>query len=163
MPPHKHIVIIGNGIAGITLAQHLRQHTANPITIISSESATHFSRTALMYVYMGHMQYKDIVPYEDWYWKENKLHLFHDRVENVNFENKNLLLKDGGTLAYDILILATGSKTAYYNWPGENLKGVQGLVTLQDLEKMEQMTRSVKEAVIVGGGLIGIEMAEMLH
>lgn len=112
---------------------------------------------------MGHMRYKDILPYPDWHWKKHNLVQVHDRVTAINFGNKTLTVQYGKPITYDILVLATGSCAAFYNWPGQDLKGVQGLVTLQDLESMEENTKGIKEAVVVGGGLIGIEMAEMLR
>lgn len=163
MQQDQHLVIVGNGIAGVTLAQQVRLHSQCRITLISSESATHFSRTALMYVYMGHMRYRDIVPFEDWYWRENKLEMLHEHVEKINFQHKQLHLREREPMEYDVLVLATGSRPAFYNWPGQHLKGVQGLVTLQDLELMELNTKGIEKAVVVGGGLIGIEMAEMLR
>jgi NADPH-dependent 2,4-dienoyl-CoA reductase/sulfur reductase-like enzyme len=159
----QHLVIIGNGIAGITLAQQVRLTSKCAISIISDESRTHFSRPALMYVYMGHMRRQDIIPYADWYYEEQQLNTIHDKVLAVDFENKTLQLEKGNPITYDVLVFATGSSLAYYNWPGLNSKGVQGLVTLQDLELMEQQTAGIKQAVVVGGGLIGIEMAEMLR
>ena len=66
-------------------------------------------------------------------------------------------------LSYDSLVLATGSIPNKFGWPGENLKGVQGLYTKQDLENLEALTPSIQDTVIVGGGLIGIELAEMLN
>ncbi len=159
----EHVVIIGNGIAGITLAQRLRARTASPVTIISDEAANHFSRPALMYVYMGHMRYQDIVPYPESYWQEKQISLIHDRVVSIDFENRTLNLRQGQPVKYSKLVLAVGSSAVYYNWPGQNYKGVQSLITLQDLELMQQQTIGLKEAVIVGGGLIGIEMAEMLQ
>ena len=68
----EHIAIIGNGISGITAARHIRKLSNKKITIISSETDYFFSRTALMYVYMGHMKFKHTQPYEDWFWKKNK-------------------------------------------------------------------------------------------
>ncbi|MDO6392313.1 FAD-dependent oxidoreductase [Pontibacter sp. BT731] len=159
----EHLVIIGNGIAGVTLAQHVRQGSDCRITMVSSESPLHFSRTALMYVYMGHMRFQDIVPYADWYWQEQKIELVHDYVERVETNDKKLVLRNGAPLHYDKLVLATGSSAAYHDWPGQMLKGVQGLVSLQDLEQMQANTAGIQAAVIVGGGLIGVEMAEMLR
>jgi len=81
----------------------------------------------------------------------------------VDFEGKKLYCQSGKTITYDQLVLATGSKPNKFGWPGQDLMGVQGLYSKQDLELMEKNTESgVKKAVIVGGGLIGIEMAEML-
>lgn len=163
MHEHQHLVIIGNGIAGITLAQQVRLKSKCSISLISAESPTHFSRPALMYVYMGHMRYQDIVPYADWYYREQQLTTVHDKVISVDFKNKTLNLEKGSPVTYDILVFATGSCPNFYNCPGVASKGVQGLVTLQDLELMERQTEGIKQAVVVGGGLIGIEMAEMLR
>ena len=67
------------------------------------------------------------------------------------------------TMNYDKLILACGSKSNKFGWPGQDLNGVQGLYSFQDLEAMEYSSHGLEKAVIVGGGLIGIEMAEMFH
>ncbi|MBB6610043.1 NAD(P)/FAD-dependent oxidoreductase [Pontibacter sp. Tf4] len=163
MKADQHVVVIGNGIAGITLAQRLRARAKCRITVISAESATHFSRPALMYVYMGHLRQQDIIPYADWYWKEQNITLLHDHVEKIDTDKKELQLQKGQSISYDILVLAIGSSAVYYNWPGQQLKGVQALVTWQDLELMQQQTIGIKQATIVGGGLIGVEMAEMLQ
>src|SRR5690606_16909933 len=144
----EHLVIIGNGIAGVTLAQRVRQGSDCRITMVSAESRLHFSRTALMYVYMGHMRFQDIVPYADWYWQEQKIELVHDFVERVDISQKKLMLRRGDPLHYDKLVLATGSSATYYNWPGQTLQGVQGLVSLQDLELMETNTAGIAQAVI---------------
>lgn len=162
----EHIVIIGNGIAGITAARHIRKLSNKKITVISAESEYFFSRTALMYVYMGHMKFNHTQPYENWFWKKNKINLLQAFVENVNHENKTLLLNGGASISYDKLIIATGSKPNKFGWPGQDLNGVQGLYSKQDLEKLEKNApnnKVCKRAVIVGGGLIGIEMAEMLR
>ena len=162
----EHIVIIGNGIAGITAARHIRKLSNKKITIISSEAEHFFSRTALMYVYMGHMRWRDIEPYESWFWQKNRLELTNAWVEIVDTENKRLHFKEGGTKTYDKLIIATGSVTNTFGWQGLELNGVQGLVSKQDLESLEKNAPNNKDcprAVIIGGGLIGVEMAEMLR
>ena len=162
----EHIVIIGNGIAGITAARHIRKLSDKRITIISAEADHFFSRTALMYVYMGHMRWEDIKPYEDWFWKKNRLELKKEYVEAIDTDNKTLHFKEGEPLSYDKLIIASGSTTNTFGWEGLDLNGVQGLVTKQDLELLEKNAPNNKvcpSAVIVGGGLIGIEMAEMLR
>lgn len=162
----EHIVIIGNGIAGITAARHIRKRSNKKITIISSEADHFFSRTALMYVYMGHMRWRDIEPYESWFWKKNRLELKKAYVEKVDADSKTLYFKENGSMVYDKLIIATGSTTHFYDWEGQDLKGVQGLVSKQDLENLEKNAPNNKvcqRAVIVGGGLIGVEMAEMLR
>ncbi|NNM08452.1 MAG: FAD-dependent oxidoreductase [Flavobacteriaceae bacterium] len=162
----EHIVIIGNGISGVTAARHIRKLSDKRITIISAETEHFFSRTALMYIYMGHMKYEHTKPYEDWFWEKNKIELKRAYVNEVMHEEKQLLLEDGAKISYDKLIIAVGSKSNKFGWPGQDLDGVQGLYSYQDLETLEQYApnkKVCKRAVIVGGGLIGIELAEMLH
>lgn len=159
----KKYVVIGNGIAGVTFARELRKRDAQAeILLVSGESEYFFSRTALMYVYMGHMTFEHTKPYEDWFWSKNRIGLKQAWVNSVDFNTKVLHLDGGEMISYDILILATGSKPNKFAWPGENLQGVQGLYSLQDLQLMESNTEGISGAVVVGGGLIGIEMAEML-
>lgn len=164
MRSNRHVVIIGNGIAGITCARHLRKLDEQvSITVISGESKYFFSRTALMYVFMGHMKFDHIQPYENWFWDKNRIELKQVWVTNIDFSAKSIEFDSGEKLGYDELVIASGSKPNKFGWPGQDLKGVQGLYSKQDLELMEESTKSgVERAVIVGGGLIGIEMAEML-
>ena len=61
----EHIVIIGNGISGVTLARNIRKLSDKKITLISSENEYFFSRTALMYVFMGHIKFEHTQPYEN--------------------------------------------------------------------------------------------------
>ncbi len=158
----KHIVIIGNGISGVTAARNIRKSSSHKITIISAESDHFFSRTALMYIFMGHMRYEDTKVYEDGFWEKNDINLLNGLVTKVDSENKKLALSNGSTIDYDQLILAVGSTPNKFGWPGQDIPGVQGLYSLQDVYLMQERSNNIRQAVIVGGGLIGIEMAEML-
>lgn len=159
----RQIVILGNGIAGITAARHIRKRSDDEILVISGESDHFYSRTALMYIYMGHMAYENTKPYEDHFWQENRIRLMRAWIRSVDTEKRLLHDALGRQIPYDVLILATGSKSNKFGWPGQELTGVQGLYSLQDLESMEQHTRGIERGVVVGGGLIGIEMSEMMH
>ena len=159
-----HIIIIGNGIAGSTAARYIRKNSDHDITMISGETEYPFSRTALMYVYMGHMKYDHTKLYEDWFWGKNRINTVKAWVKNINTSDKSIFLDNGQNLNYDKLIIATGSKSNKFGWPGQDLQGVQGLYHMQDLESMEAASKSgIKKAVIVGGGLIGIEMTRNSH
>lgn len=158
----EHIVIIGNGISGVTAARYIRKLSDKRITIISAETKYFFSRTALMYIYMGHMRFKDTQPYEEGFWKKNNIDIVQDFVENIDYDHKTLQLSSTSTIPYDKLILAVGSKPNKFGWKGEDLDGVQGLYSKNDLDLMEVNTKGISSAVIIGGGLIGVEMAEML-
>jgi NAD(P)H-nitrite reductase large subunit len=157
------IVIIGNGVAGTNAARHLRKRSDNQILMISDETLQPFSRTALMYVYMGHLKQENTQLYEDWFWEKNRIERIQGKVMSVDTTARTLLLADGQRIGYDKLIVATGSKPNKFGWPGQDLRGVQGLYHLQDLEGMEAYSAGLRHAVVVGGGLIGIEMAEMFH
>ncbi len=156
-------VILGNGISGITAARHLRKRSAGEILVISDESDEFFSRTALMYVYMGHLRERDTRPYEPWFWEKNRIQRQRTRIARIDFENRRMHTADGTTIDYDQLVLATGSRPNKFGWPGQDLDGVHGLYHLHDLEAMERHSAGLQRAVIVGGGLIGVEMAEMFH
>ena len=166
-----HTLIIGNGISGVSAARHIRKRSGSRVTVISKETDHFFSRTALMYIYMGHMKFEHTKPYEDGFWKKNKIELLRAKVNGIDYAAKTVELEGNKKINYDKLIIATGSKTNKFGWPGQDLPGVQGLYSYQDLELLEKNTHPpftkpeeqlVKEAVIVGGGLIGIELAEML-
>lgn len=159
----EHIVIIGNGISGVTLARHIRKKSNSKITIVSSENDFFFSRTALMYVFMGHLKFEHTKPYEDDFWKKNKIDLKQALVTKVIPTSKEIILADETKISYDKLVIATGSKTNKFDWPGQDLNGVTGLYSKQDLETLEKLAPTCKRAVIIGGGLIGIELAEMLR
>lgn len=161
-----HIAILGNGISGVTAARFIRKLSDYEITIISGESAYPYSRTALMYIYMGHLRLKDTELYEPHFYKENRIHLVQGWVESIDFEKKQLQFSENSqqpAISYDRLILATGSESNRFGWPGQDLNGVHGMYSLQDLQAIEDHSKGLERAVVVGGGLIGIELAEMFH
>ena len=155
------IVIIGNGIAGTTCARNVRKQSDLPITIISSESKYFFSRTALMYVFMGHMKFEHTQPYEPHFWEDNNINLIQDHVLEIDTTSKKIITKTGDQIQYEKLIIASGSKPNKFGWKGQDADGVGGLYSKQDLEYLEKRSGKIKKVVIVGGGLIGIELAEM--
>ncbi len=159
------VIIIGNGIAGITCARHLRKLSDTvDITVVSGESDHHYSRPALMYLYMGHMRMADLKPYEDWFWDKNRIQLKRGWVTEADFKKKSITIDGQEHLGYDKLVLALGSSTSYHDWPGQDLDGVHGMVTLDDIAAMERHSDDgLQRAAIVGGGLIGVEMAECFH
>ena len=150
----EQVVIIGNGISGITAARHIRKISNRKITVISSESKFFYSRTALMYIFMGHMRYDNTKPYEDWFWNKNNIELLMGHVESLDTAAGVVMLQDNVRIPFDQLIVATGSKSRNLKVPGLDLNGVQSLYSLQDLEKMESNTQGISKAVIAGGGLV---------
>ncbi|MDE0895821.1 MAG: FAD-dependent oxidoreductase [Planctomycetota bacterium] len=159
-----HIAIVGNGITGVSAALRLRELRPDcKITMISGESDYHYSRPALMYIFMGHMGYKETKPYEDSFWGEQKIELVRGWVTEIDSSGHRLRMHDGRNLSYDKLLIATGAEPNKFGWPGQDLEGVQGFYSLMDLKKLYSNVEGASRGVIVGGGLIGIELAEMLH
>ena len=136
--PKKSIVVLGNGISGITTARLLRKQTEESLTVISEETPYFFSRTALMYVYMGHLQFEHTQPYEADFWKKNKIDLVQKRVIQLDAEKQQLVFEDQSTLHYDRLVLACGSVPNRFGWPGQDLDAVQGLYHKKDLDSLEK-------------------------
>jgi NADPH-dependent 2,4-dienoyl-CoA reductase/sulfur reductase-like enzyme len=156
--------IIGNGVAGITAAFTLRARDARAdLTVISGESEYFFSRTALMYSYMDRMEFRALEPYERKAYEVQRIRRIHDWVEDFN--PGSLRLRSGATVTFDKLLLATGSVPNTIDWEGlhQVRKGMVHFVSKQDLETCEALTPTTKRAVVVGGGLIGIELVECLR
>lgn len=116
-----------------------------------------------MYIYMGHMKFEHTQPYENWFWEKNKIDCVQDYVRAVDPEAKLIHLEAGNAIPYDKLILALGSQPRKLQVNGNDLAGIQSLYSKQDLERMQEATAGIKRGVVIGGGLIGVEMAEMLH
>lgn len=157
-------VIIGNGVAGITAANELRRLDAEAaITIISCESEHFFSRPALMYEFCGQLSRSDIEPYERTHYERMGFNRVTGRVHSIDTEQKILRL-DSQEISFDTLLLAVGSRPVQAPWQPAGVQGVGHFVTLQDLEWLKTATRkaAAKRVAVVGGGLIGIEIAEIL-
>lgn len=161
-----HYVIIGNGVAGITAAFTLRGRDRHArITVISGESDYFFSRTALMYAYMDRMDLRDMEPFERKVYDRQKIERIRGWVRDLDARRRLLRLDNGREVVYDKLLLAVGSAPNRVPWPGlETVReGVVHFVSLQDLAECERLTPSTRRAVVVGGGLIGVELVECLR
>ncbi len=156
------VVIIGNGIAGSSAASALRQRSDCSIAMISDEEKLPFARTALMYIFMGQVTKNDTELYPETYWKNNNIDLIYEKVVSLDRGNKAVQLSSGETVQYDTLVLATGSKPVLPHLDGIESQQVHKLYHSSDLEKMTRHFQGdIRKGMIVGGGLIGIELAEM--
>lgn len=163
MPDQAHYVIIGNGAAGITAARHLRKQCDDRIVVVGSETRYHYARPGLMYAFMGHVEQRHLQPYDDDFWSKNRIDLVYDRVVKVDVTGQCVTLAAGNTMPYHKLLIATGSRARSGGWHGQDLRGVQTFTSKHDLDLLEQNVTGVRHAVVVGGGLTAVEVAEMLR
>lgn len=159
----ERIVIVGNGVAGATAALTLRSRSDAEITLVSGESPYFFSRTALMYVLLGRMDRRDLEPFERASWSAKGIRRVQKVATDLDANARTLTLDGGETLGWDKLLLATGSIARPLPIGSTDaVKGLVNLVSLQDLEACERWIPSTRQAVVIGGGLIGVELVECL-
>jgi NADPH-dependent 2,4-dienoyl-CoA reductase/sulfur reductase-like enzyme len=159
-----HYAVLGNGVAGIEAALALRARDARArISVVSAEHDHFFSRPALMYVFAGQTSLRDTEPYDRALYDRMRFERRSGRVTHLDAAGHALVFEDGARLGYDKLLLAAGSKAREAPWPGALGAGLHYFVTLRDLEGLDRAARRGARAVVVGGGLIGVEVAEILH
>ncbi len=160
-------VIVGNGVAGIEAAFQIRARRSPSeasITVIGSETDYFFSRTALMYAFMDVMDRRDLEPHERGTYDRQQIQLVRDHVTDLDANSKTLSTRSGRTIEYDRLLLAVGARPRMFDWNGvESIDdGIVHFVSMQDLDACERLTPGTERAVVIGGGLIGIELVECL-
>ncbi len=159
-----HHVIVGNGVAGIEAALGLRARDSEArITLVSAEHDHFFSRPALMYVFAGQTRLRDTEPYDRGLYERMRFERRSARVARLDGAGHALVFEDGSRLAYDRLLLAVGSEGRPAPWPGADGPGLHSFVTLRDLEALDREAKPGMRAAVLGGGLIGVEVAEVLH
>ena len=133
------------------------------ITLVSAEHDHFFSRPALMYVFAGQTSLRDTEPYDRGLYERMRFERVSRRVASLDAAGHALVFEDGSRLAYDRLLLAVGSKARPAPWPGAAGPGLHYFVTLRDLEALDREAKKGMRAAVLGGGLIGVEVAEVLH
>jgi NADPH-dependent 2,4-dienoyl-CoA reductase/sulfur reductase-like enzyme len=116
-----------------------------------------------MYIFAGQTTLRDTEPYDRKLYERMGFTRVSRRVASVDPGARRLVFGDGSSLEYDRLLLAVGSEGRPAPWPGSNGPGVHHFVTLRDLEGLDRDARTGGRAVVIGGGLIGVEAAEILH
>lgn len=157
-------LIVGNGVAGIEAALVLREREpSSSIAIVSEEHDHFFSRPALMYVFAGQLSLRDAEPFGRSLYERLGFERVRGRVVGLDASRRTLALAAGPARLYDRLLLALGSVARPSPWPGSRGPGLHSFVTLRDLEGLDREARPGLRAVVVGGGLIGVEVAEILR
>src|SRR5438132_7094826 len=159
-----HYLIVGNGVGGMEAALGLRRRDGGArITIVADEHDHFYSRPALMYVFAGQTSLRDTEPYDRALYERLRFERVRGRVAALDAAGKSVRMDEGRTIGYDRLLLAVGSTGRPAPWPGAAGPGLHYFVTLRDLEGLDRDARPGRHAVVVGGGLIGVEVAEILR
>lgn len=161
----RHFVVVGNSIAGIEAAILLRTRDATArITVISAESDYPFARTALMYVFCGQLRMEDTEFHDRGLYERMGFKRIGARVVALDAESHMLTLDTGATLTYERLLLAVGSKARRLPYPtAYDSPNVHHFVSMLDFQALNAAARPGMRAAVIGGGLIGVEVAEVLH
>ena len=154
-------VIIGNGAAGYYAAEAIFQRNeACDIEIISGEKHLTYYRPQLSNYLSDSLQASSFyLSLEEWYKDKNIQLTLGTFVKDINSSEKKLLLDNGAEIFYDKLILATGAKNFMPDLQGINKSGVFTLRDFNDAKAIKDKIATSKEAVVVGGGLLGLEAA----
>jgi len=158
------IVIVGNGAAGYYAAEAIRKRNKKcTLEIISSENCLTYFRPELSdYLTENIEDSKFFVSAKNWYEENNIILKLASKVDKINPSNKELLLSDGSKVNYDKLILSTGSYNFKPDLPGIQKNGVFTLKDVNDANNIRDYMKTSKNAVVIGGGLLGLEAASSL-
>ncbi|NYT58504.1 NAD(P)/FAD-dependent oxidoreductase [Alcaligenaceae bacterium] len=159
------LIVVGNGMAGIRTIEELLKLDSKlyDITVFGSEPYPNYNRILLSPVLTGEQTIQDIILNDKSWYESNgiTLHL-NSTVTQINRRRKEVLTDDGKTARYDRLLLATGSKPFILPVPGHELKGVISFRDIRDVELMIDAASRLQHAVVIGGGLLGLEAANGL-
>jgi len=156
------LVVIGNGMAPGRMLEFLfeKDRDAYDVTIFNAEPRVNYNRLMLSPVLSGEKTYEDIITHDDQWYADHGVTLHKSaRVSEVDREAKTVTSENGITAAYDKLVIATGSNPFIIPLPGKDLEGVLTYRDLDDVEKMKDAAAHGGRAIVIGGGLLGLEAA----
>ncbi|WP_349616869.1 nitrite reductase large subunit NirB [Azotobacter salinestris] len=159
------LVMIGNGMAGVRTLEELLKLAPDlyEITVFGAEPHPNYNRILLSPVLAGEQTFEEIVLNDlDWY-RDNGIDLrIGCKVVDIDRENRRVVAEDGSVAEYDRLLVATGSTPFILPIPGKDLQGVIGYRDIADTEMMMETARTHRHALVIGGGLLGLEAANGL-
>ena len=158
-------VIVGCGVAGATAAMTMRENSPETeISIYTDENHLYYPRPRLYEVITGEKQPEEIYTFsKQSYDKRNiKVHL-NNKVVGIELQRKELLLQDRSRVHYDKLLLANGAHPFLPPINGAEKTGVFTLRTIEDALAIREYTQKTNKAIVIGGGLLGLEFAAYLR
>ena len=156
------LVIIGNGMATMRLVEELSQRALGryAIAVIGEEPRLAYNRVLLSSVLAREVSRSDIELKSEQWWRAHGVTLMYgQRATAIDADIRRVKLANGATLPFTKLVLATGSRAIRLNVPGMDLAGVMTFRDLTDVASIEQAAKTRRKAVVIGGGLLGLEAA----
>jgi nitrite reductase (NADH) large subunit len=157
-----HLVIIGSGMAGGRLLDEIirRQPNRFKISVFGEEPHPNYNRIMLSPLLAGEVSKDEIVlnSYE-WYAEHNITLYSGEKIVSIDRNKQRLLSSEGTEITYDQLVFATGSRPASIPASGQHLNNIFDFRTLEDVDDIVEAAQSAKHAVVIGGGLLGLEAA----
>lgn len=159
------LVVVGNGMAGMRTVEELLKIAPDlyDITVFGDEPYPNYNRIMLSPVLANEQTIDDIILNSREWYAENNITLYTSaRINKIDRKNRVVYAEDGTSAEYDRLLLATGSKPFMPPIPGKELEGVLGYRDIKDTNDMIDAAKKYKSAVVIGGGLLGLEAANGL-
>jgi nitrite reductase (NADH) large subunit len=158
-------LIIGNGVAGTTAAENIRkQDKDGNITIVTDEDLPFYWRIQLNEYISGDMTEEQLLAKEkDWYRDQNISLKLKTRIVGADAQKKVVVSKDKEELAYDRLLIATGSHSFIPPIKGSEREGVFALRDVQDARDISAYAKNIEDVILIGGGLLGLEAGNALR
>lgn len=164
MSPSLNVVIVGNGVAGVTAARIIKEKNPETrVSIYTDESHHYYPRPRLYEVLSGEAKPREVYMFsEEWYEKKGINVQLNKKALSIDTERKELLLEDGSRVNYDKLLLANGGHSFVPPIKGVEKTGVFTLRSIRDALSIKEFTEKTKKVIVIGGGLLGLEIASSL-
>ncbi len=160
--PRSRLLVIGNGMAATRLLDELLLRDAGrfAITVIGEESAPGYNRILLSPWLAGEKKDEQVITHDHaWYYRHGIRLYLGDPVVAIDYQARQATTLSGAVFAWDKLVLATGSRAARLSIPGSEQSGVLAFRTLADAGQLRDAAMGGGSAVVIGGGLLGLEAA----
>ena len=164
-PARPRLVLVGNGMAGVRALEEILSRAAHAfsISVFGSEPHGNYNRIMLSPVLAGEKTFEAITTHPRSWYEENGIELIAgEAVVGIDRTARTVTGALGTTRGYDVLVLATGSNPVIIPLPGHKLPGVIGFRDIADVETMIAASKTGRHAVVIGGGLLGLEAANGL-
>jgi len=161
----QRLVLVGNGMAGVRALEELLKLEPDlyDVTVFGAEPHPNYNRIMLSPVLAGEKTIDEIILNDRQWYEDNGITLHTgDPVVTINRVKREVVTESGLTVGYDWLLLATGSDPFIIPVPGADKQGVLGFRDIADVDQMIAAAKQYKHAVVIGGGLLGLEAANGL-